>query len=136
MKQATVFYIHPGKKKLHGIDVDTITIDGANDNAVADVLSKGYRRTPREALNAFTDAQKPVVKGPTAPQLAPQADEAPAVVPEPAQVAPQADEAPAVVPEPTQEPKTAPMPTIGDLLRDIERSPDTKKRPGRPKKVS
>lgn len=119
MKQATVFYIHPGKKKLHGIDVDTITIDGANDNAVADVLSKGYRRTPREALNAFTDAQKPVVKGPTA-----------------SPPAPQADEAPAVVPEPTQEPKTAPMPTIGDLLRDIERSPDAKKRPGRPKKVS
>ena len=119
MKNATMFYIHPGKKKLHGIDVNTTIVDGLNDNAVADLLAKGYRRSPREALAAYQDAQKPVVKGPTA---SPPAQEA--------------DEAPAVAPEPTQEPKTAPMPTIGDLLRDIESSPATKKRPGRPKKVS
>ena len=119
MKNATMFYIHPGKKKLHGIDVNTTIVDGLNDNAVADLLAKGYRRSPREALDAYQDAQKPVVKGPTA---SPPAQEA--------------DEAPAVAPEPTQEPKTAPMPTIGDLLRDIESSPATKKRPGRPKKVS
>ena len=119
MKNATMFYIHPGKNKLHGIDVNTVIVDGANDNAVADAMAKGYRRTPREALAAYQDAQKPIVKGPTA-----------------SPPAPQADEAPAVVPEPTQEPKTAPMPTIGDLLRDIESSPAPKKRPGRPKRVS
>lgn len=83
MKQATVFYIHPGKKKLHGIEVDTIIIDGANDNAVSDIEAKGYRRTPREALQAFTDAQKPVVNGPVPAQPAPQADKAPVVAPKP-----------------------------------------------------
>lgn len=122
MKNATMFYIHPGKKKLHGVEVNTVIIDGLNDNAVADVLAKGYRRSPREALAAYQEAQKPVVNGPTA---SPPAQEA--------------DEAPAVAPEPTQEPKTAPMPTIGDLLRDIERSPAKAapvRRPGRPKKVS
>ena len=119
MKNATMFYIHPGKKRLHGIDVNTLIIDGASDNAVADAIAKGYRRSPREALAAYQDAQKPVVNGPV-----------------PAQPAPQAAEPQPVAPEPTQEPKTAHMPTIGDLLRDIENSPATKKRPGRPKKVS
>lgn len=122
MKNATMFYIHPGKKKLHGINVDTVIADSLNDNVVSDLLAQGYRRTPREALAAYQEAQKPVVKGPTA---SPPAQEA--------------DEAPAVAPEPTQGPKTAPMPTIGDLLRDIERSPAkaaTVRRPGRPKKVS
>ena len=119
MKNATMFYIHPGKKKLHGIDVNTVIVDLLDDNVVNGLLAKGYRRSPREALAAYQDAQKPVVKGPTA-----------------SPPAPQADEAPAVSPEPTQEPKTAHMPTIGDLLRDIENSPATKKRPGRPKKVA
>ena len=119
MKNATMFYIHPGKKKLHGIDVNTVIADGLNDNVVNDLLAKGYRRSPREALAAYQDAQNPIVNGPSA-----------------STPAPQADEAPAVVPAPVPEPKTAPMPTIGDLLRDIERSPAPKKRPGRPKKVS
>ena len=125
MKNATMFYIHPGKEKLHGIDVNTVIVDGLNDNVVSDLLAQGYRRSPREAWAAYQEAQKPVVKGPTA-----------------SPPAPQADEAPAVAPEPTQEPETAPMPTIGDLLRDIERSPAKDapapapvRRPGRPKKV-
>ena len=125
MKNATMFYIHPGKKKLHGINVNTVIADALNDNVVSDLLAQGYRRSPREALAAYQEAQKPVVNGPTA-----------------SPPAPQADEAPAVAPEPTQEPETAPMPTIGDLLRDIERSPakaaptpTTVRRPGRPKKV-
>lgn len=121
MKNATMFYIHPGKKKLHGIDVNTVIADALNDNVVSDLLAQGYRRSPREALAAYQEAQKPVVKGPTA-----------------SPPAPQADEPPPVAPEPTQEPKTAPMPTIGDLLRDIESSPAESapvRRPGRPKKV-
>ena len=125
MKNATMFYIHPGKKKLHGINVNTVIADALDDNVVSDLLAQGYRRSPREALKAFQDAQKPIVKGPVA-----------------SPPAPQADESPAVAPEPTQEPETAPMPTIGDLLRDIERSPAkdapapaTVRRPGRPKKA-
>lgn len=45
MKNATMFYIHPGKKKLHGIEVNTVIIDGLNDNAVADVLDAGILRS-------------------------------------------------------------------------------------------
>ena len=66
MKNATMFYIHPGKQKLHGINVNTVIADALDDNVVSDLLAQGYRRSPREALAAYQEAQKPVVNGPTA----------------------------------------------------------------------